>query len=146
LAGRFQTVREQPKTILDVAHNPHAASALAENLQKNSQTGDVVIAVFAMLADKDIAGVIKILSPLVHCWFIGDIHHQRGETSHNLEKRVLALNPNSQTHTFDSVKDAYEAAQALAEKYIAKGENVKIIAFGSFFTIADILRLERDRV
>lgn len=146
LAGRFQTVREQPKTILDVAHNPHAASALAENLQKISQTGDVVIAVFAMLADKDIAGVIKVLSPLVHCWFIGDIHHQRGETAHNLESRVLALNPNSQTHTFNSVQHAYEAAQVLAEKYLAKGESVKIIAFGSFFTIADILRLERDRV
>ena len=60
LTGRFQLLRNSPSVILDVAHNPHAAKSLAENL-RNSACEGRTLAVFAMLADKDIHGVVNAL-------------------------------------------------------------------------------------
>src|SRR5690606_31314384 len=57
LAGRFQRVGSRPDVILDVAHNPQAAHALAANLRQTPCHGRT-LAVFAVLADKDIDGVI----------------------------------------------------------------------------------------
>jgi dihydrofolate synthase / folylpolyglutamate synthase len=146
LAGRFQTIQETPTIILDVAHNPHAAQALADNLRSIADENSKIIAVFAMLQDKDIEGVINVIAPLIHAWYIAGIDHPRGAKADILEAHVLKLNPNSQTHTFASVIAAYQAACAFAEKYMFDDENVKIIVFGSFFTVANILQLQRDRI
>jgi folylpolyglutamate synthase/dihydropteroate synthase len=56
VAGRFQVLPGSPSVILDVAHNPHAAQALAANLAVTAKSPNT-IAVFSMLKDKDIAGV-----------------------------------------------------------------------------------------
>ena len=69
LAGRFQWWAAKPDIILDVAHNPHAAKSLAINL-KNSRHQGKTIAVFAMLADKDITGVINALSGEIDAWSV----------------------------------------------------------------------------
>ena len=66
--GRFQVLPGQPTIILDVAHNPHAAQALASSL-KSMPRGGRTLAVFAMLSDKDIAGVIAVLKPGIDHWF-----------------------------------------------------------------------------
>ena len=50
LTGRFQQVQSKPQIIVDVAHNPHAATSLAQNLQSTPCAGHP-LAVFAMLAD-----------------------------------------------------------------------------------------------
>jgi dihydrofolate synthase/folylpolyglutamate synthase len=57
VAGRFQVLPGRPTVILDVAHNPHAARSLAENLKRMGLFRETV-AVFGMLKDKDIAGVV----------------------------------------------------------------------------------------
>ncbi len=57
LAGRFQVLPGRPQVILDVAHNPHAARALAANLG-SMPAGGRTLAVFAMFKDKDIGGVV----------------------------------------------------------------------------------------
>ncbi len=146
LAGRFQTIQESPTVILDVAHNPHAAQALADNLCSIADEGSKTIAVFAMLQDKDIEGVVNVIAPLIHAWYIAGIDHPRGAKAELLKAHVLKLNPNAQTHTFPNMIAAYEAAYASAKKYMINDENVKIIVFGSFFTVANILQLQRDRV
>src|SRR5690606_22877252 len=58
LPGRFQIVPGQPTLILDVAHNPHAASVLAQNLD-NMGFFPYTHAVLGMLNDKDVDAVIK---------------------------------------------------------------------------------------
>ena len=66
LPGRFQILPGQPAVILDVAHNPHAAAVLAQNLD-NMGFHPYTHAVFGMLNDKDLAGVVAGLArrPLV---------------------------------------------------------------------------------
>ena len=57
LPGRFQVLPGRPTIVLDVAHNPHAARVLAATLGTMGYFPET-LAVFGMLADKDIAGVV----------------------------------------------------------------------------------------
>jgi dihydrofolate synthase / folylpolyglutamate synthase len=62
LPGRMQVVEGQPRVVLDAAHNPAGAGALAEALGEVAEDAPV-IACIALLADKDAAGVIEALAP-----------------------------------------------------------------------------------
>ena len=65
------------RTILDVAHNPHAAAYLAGRLKTLSKTGRV-LAVIGMLHDKDIAGTLANLQAEVDDWYCAPLEGPRG--------------------------------------------------------------------
>jgi len=133
LQGRFQVFAGHPAVILDVAHNPHAARGLAENLRMVPQTGRV-LAVFAMLADKDIAGVVRALAVEVDSWFVASIQHARGAEASVLAGILHELTPEVPVQCFVDVPSAFRQA------CLSANENDKIIVFGSFYTVADVLR------
>jgi dihydrofolate synthase / folylpolyglutamate synthase len=133
LHGRYQYLSFKPDVILDVAHNPHAAKSLAENL-KNTVTQGKTIAVFAMLADKDIAGVIKAIASQVDQWYVSGIAHVRGADGETIQQLVHAQLPNAAIRLFDGVENAYDQA------CIDANENDRIIILGSFFTVAEVMR------
>src|SRR5450759_1072557 len=85
LAGRFQFVPGKPTLILDVAHNPHAARSLAQNLAGLPPCPNTY-AVFAMLKDKDMAGVVAALDPHIDTWLAAGIDTPRGATPEKLEQ------------------------------------------------------------
>ena len=62
--GRLELVGERPPTYLDAAHNVDAAAALAEAIPEVAGDGPVT-ACLAMLADKDAAGAIAALAPVL---------------------------------------------------------------------------------
>ena len=68
-SGRFQVLPGRPEVILDVAHNPAAARALADTLQRMPRPRRTS-AVFAMLADKDIEGVIDAVKKHIDEWHV----------------------------------------------------------------------------
>jgi len=148
LAGRFQTVsiNEFPRVILDVAHNPHAAKALAENLNAiktqntNSRSGKT-FAVFAMLADKDIKGVIEAIKDEIDEWYVASIDHSRGALAADLVNIIGRVAPKANVKVFNSVENAYLQARIDIEACIDLGENDKIIVFGSFFTVSAVMQL-----
>lgn len=129
LAGRFQTVQDSPKIILDVAHNPQAARGLAENLHQTPCSGRT-LAVFAMLSDKDIGGVVAALGDEIDAWFVAGIDAPRGTSCEELAGYLSDV----KIFTHPSI------AQALAQACRAASENDRIVAFGSFYTVADVLR------
>lgn len=88
LPGRFQTLPGQPVTVLDVAHNPHAAGALAQNLASMGQSFPVTHAVFGMYADKDIDGVIARLRDSIDHWHCVSVAGPRGIGGAELAERV----------------------------------------------------------
>lgn len=133
LHGRYQYLSSKPDVILDVAHNPHAAKSLAANL-KNTATQGKTIAVFAMLADKDIRGVIQAIAGEVDEWYVSGISHVRGADALTIHQLVNAELPDAVIRLFDGVKNAYEQA------YIDANENDRIIILGSFFTVAEVMR------
>ncbi|TAA42718.1 bifunctional tetrahydrofolate synthase/dihydrofolate synthase [Corallincola spongiicola] len=129
LPGRFQVISQQPTVVLDVGHNPHAANYLNKRLQALKGDGKV-IAVVAMLADKDIAATLSVMLPTVDQWLVASLDVPRGATSDLLEDKLAELG--SSSDRFEQVKDAYDHALAHA----SAGDVV--IVFGSFYTVAEI--------
>ena len=77
LPGRFQVLPGRPAIVLDVAHNPHAARVLAATLGAMGYF-PATIAVFGMLADKDVRGVIDAVKARIDRWFVATLPGPRG--------------------------------------------------------------------
>ncbi|MDI1361544.1 bifunctional tetrahydrofolate synthase/dihydrofolate synthase [Methylotenera sp.] len=134
LAGRFQTVSTSPHVVLDVAHNPHAARALAANLNGSRTSQGKTIAVFAMLADKDMQGVVQAVKDEIDLWYITGIDNVRGASAEDLAKIVSEVAPNAKFKIFQNASNAYQQA------CIDVTENDKILVFGSFYTVASVMQ------
>jgi dihydrofolate synthase / folylpolyglutamate synthase len=132
LIGRFYQLQNSPQIIVDVAHNPHAAQSLAHNLKSTNCAGRT-LAVFAMLADKDIEGVARILASQIDAWYVADIHHARGATAQMLVAKLQPFVKTDQMQSFSAVQLALKHACYDAVK------NDRIIVFGSFYTVADAI-------
>ena len=136
LIGRFFSLQTLPTIIVDVAHNPQAALSLAHNLKTTPCTGRT-IAVFAMLQDKDIAGVVQVLLPIFDEWFLADIHHPRGAKASALQVIIIKQNPHAIIQNHATVASALQTACKVSAK------NDRIIVFGSFYTVTDAILLLR---
>jgi dihydrofolate synthase/folylpolyglutamate synthase len=133
LAGRFQFIPGKPQLILDVAHNPHAARSLAQNLAGLPPAKTV--AVFAMLKDKDMDGVVRALDAQVDIWLVAGISAPRGATAAELAQVLQEAQVRGDIHACASI------AEALHEASNRAGENDRIAAFGSFYTVAEVMRV-----
>ena len=128
IPGRFQVLPGRPQVILDVAHNAQAAKVLAQNLA-DAGFAPETIAVCGMLRDKDIGAVLRELAPRVTRWHLASLPGPRGARA--LE--IAAYLPAEQKELFDSPAAAFAAAKARA------GEGDKIVVFGSFLTVAEVM-------
>ncbi len=135
LAGRYQVLPGRPSIVLDVAHNPHAAAALAQNLL-NQGFFPTTHAVFAALADKDIAGVIDLLKERIDVWHVVDLDVPRAASAQQIAELIAASGGSASIHIYPTVADAFKAARSVA------GENDRIAAFGCFKVVADMLALK----
>jgi dihydrofolate synthase/folylpolyglutamate synthase len=134
LSARFQMIPGKPALILDVAHNPHAARSLAQNLAALPPCPKTY-AVCAMLKDKDMAGVVAALKSQVDVWLVAGINAPRGASADELGL-VLDLSHAGEVLRFPTV------TEALHHAYNRAGENDRIVAFGSFYTVAELMRAE----
>lgn len=142
LAGRFQLITQYPQVILDVAHNPHAAQAFATNLMTSRMSSrGKVFAVFAILSDKDIKGVVDAVKNEIDVWYIASIHHTRGALAHDVALLVSELLSDAKIKTFNFIEDAYLQACIDFEACLDRSENDKIVVFGSFFTVSSVMQL-----
>jgi len=133
LAARLQVLPGRPAVVLDVAHNPHAARVLADGL------GDMgfyqnTLAVFSMLKDKDVRGVIDLVKHRFDAWYLGGIESGRAASVDWLKAQITELSPGTPVYSFAGVGPAYQHACEAA------GQNDRIVVFGSFYTVADALR------
>jgi len=132
LPGRFQVLPGKPAVVLDVAHNPQAARVLAEDLGHQGFFGRTW-AVFGMLADKDVAGVIEAMKPRVDRWLACGLEGPRGLSGEGLAERLRAAGV-AEVRPFPSPAAAFRQAKESA------GEDDRIVAFGSFLTVAQVMR------
>ncbi|WP_116472874.1 bifunctional tetrahydrofolate synthase/dihydrofolate synthase [Zobellella maritima] len=123
LIGRFQQLN--PQLWVDVAHNPESAGYLASRLATLGAKGRI-LALVGMLKDKDIAATLAPMQPVVDEWYLASLAGPRGLSAEGLAQHVRG-------RCFDSVNAALAAAEADC------GEQDIVIAFGSFFTVADVL-------
>ncbi|RDH87424.1 MAG: bifunctional tetrahydrofolate synthase/dihydrofolate synthase [endosymbiont of Seepiophila jonesi] len=133
LAGRYQLIDWDVPVVLDVAHNIQAAEALRDNLWERAAKGSV-LAVFAMLADKDVAGVIQVLDQDVDSWYLVELSGSRSCTVEQLEAALRKAGSSSRVSRFSSVNDGLQAAMADA------GRGDSVLVFGSFLTVGEALQ------
>lgn len=133
LPGRFQVIPGRPSVVLDVGHNPQAIRVLDDNLG-NMGFFNQSYAVVGMLADKDIAASLLPLKDKFSHWFCVSLPGVRGTTAEMLAEIIRAMQPQASISCHDSPEAAFAAAQEKAE------ESDRIVAFGSFLTVAGVLQ------
>jgi dihydrofolate synthase/folylpolyglutamate synthase len=139
LPGRFHVLPGRPVIVLDVAHNPHAAHVLADTLSSMSYHPRT-LAVFGMLADKDIDGVIAEMRSRVDQWYVATLPGSRGAPASRIVAALRSAGVDAAAiHEFDDIEHAFVAARAAAT------DTDRIAAFGSFLTVAATLLAARER-
>jgi dihydrofolate synthase/folylpolyglutamate synthase len=163
LPGRFQQINKKPQVYVDVAHNPHAAMALATQLESGRfERKNNTWAIVAMLSDKDIQGVLENVSAEIDFWcFSGLENVTRGssveafvenlpasifsqtDTAINTES-IEELRVNQCTMLTDTVLLAKTVERACKLVLSKVNENDRIIIFGSFYTVAEATQFFSD--
>ena len=132
LPGRFQVMPGLPSVVLDVAHNRQAAEALAQNLADQGFFANTR-AVIGMLADKDREGVCAALQDRIDEWHAADLPGPRAASAAQLAEAIKKSAARGTVFMHASPRAAYAAARERTN------ENDRIVVFGSFLTVADIL-------
>jgi dihydrofolate synthase/folylpolyglutamate synthase len=133
LAGRFQVLPGRPTVVLDVAHNPHAAGVFAATLSTMGYFPQT-LAVFGMLADKDVRRMVSAIGPRIDRWFAATLPGPRGASASMLASILTDEGvPREAIAMYDDVPAAFAAAKEQAD------EADRIAVFGSFLTVAAAL-------
>jgi dihydrofolate synthase/folylpolyglutamate synthase len=93
-----------------------------------------------MLKDKEMAGVVRALDAQGDVWLVAGIDAPRGATSTELLQVVLGLPVRGEVVDCGSIENALNEASNRA------GENDRIAALGSFYTVAEVMNLRKVRV
>jgi len=143
LPGRFQVLAGRPTTVLDVAHNPHASATLAQNLG-NMGFHRYTYAVFGIMEDKDIDGVLAPMAGLIDHWCIADLPSPRSAERAELAQKLEALRPAGAKEGDFSVTDFADPGAAFANAVSRAEENDRIVVFGSFYTVAGVMAARKN--
>jgi dihydrofolate synthase/folylpolyglutamate synthase len=130
--GRFEMVGEMPETVIDGAHNPAGMAALAESLPEWLD-GRELTAVVSVLDDKDAAAMLQALIP----------HVTRIVCTTNANPRALppaTLKSLARQLGFTAVTAERDPRAALAAARELSGPQGAVLATGSIYLIADLLR------
>ena len=132
IQGRFQFIAGKPNVLLDVGHNPQAVQTLIDYLQQHFPVVKIH-AVFAMMKDKDINGVLAISKQRVAEWYLAPLANPRAADDELLLASFKQQHIDSVHSGFADVGEALNAARhnALPEELI--------LVFGSFFLVSEYL-------
>lgn len=141
LAGRFQQFQiDDKELIIDVAHNPDAVEQLVQRLQTLPRPNRVV-ALFAVMTDKDYDSLIKIAQPAFDAWFLAPLKGQPRALDAEDLVHILAGHGEHMISLSKNVRQAYRRALSL----LNPGD--RLVVFGSFFLLAEVMAiLRRDGI
>jgi len=134
LDGRIQVMAGDVTRIFDVSHNPASVALLAQYLREHPISGKTY-AVFSMLSDKDIAASIDVVRAEIDEWWVAELEDKRAMSVHDLSD-ALGL-AGVMFYCAESIKSAYDTAWQRA----TIGD--RVVIFGSFHTVAEVLPASR---
>ncbi len=143
LPGRFQVLAGRPTTVLDVAHNPHAAATLAQNLG-HMGFHRFTYAVFGIMQDKDIDAVIEHMAPCVDHWCVTALPSPRSADPAALAAKLEAKRPAGAKPDEFSVQIFADPAAAFQDATSRAGQDDRIVVFGSFYTVAGVMAARKS--
>ena len=131
--GRLQILGEDPRVVLDGAHNPDGARALAESLPEVIGARRPLIGVVSILDDKDAAGMLATLLPRCDAFVFTSSQNPRALPPPTLLSLCSQLD-GPRSEIVPGPKRALQCARELA------GTGGAVLATGSLYLIADLLR------
>lgn len=130
ISGRMQAFRVRGiEVVLDVAHNGAAADALARSLRGHDGR---LLAVTAVMADKDLDAILTPLASHFDGWFLGELDMERALPSDDYAQRLAA-------HGVVNVQYAGPVLDALHAALDAAQRADKVVVFGSLYTVAGVI-------
>src|SRR4051812_13248003 len=140
--GRLEIVRRSPTVLLDAAHNPAGAAALAVALDE-AFTFQRLVAVVSVLSDKDADGLLAALEPVVDSVVVTTNSSPRALGVDELAAIAVDVMGESRVEVAPRLDDAIEAAVTAAEADGAVGGGVLVT--GSIVTVGEARRLLAPR-
>ena len=131
IPGRLEVVARSPLIVLDGAHNPAGAEALARALVE-AFTWSRLHVVLAVSSNKDLDGVMAALAPMADVWYPAQNESVRSFPSQHVAERIAAAG--------GRVADLGTVEESLAAARDAAAEEDLILVTGSLYTVADARR------
>jgi dihydrofolate synthase/folylpolyglutamate synthase len=143
--GRFEVVSHHPEFVIDGGHNPQGAQALVDSLQLN-YPGRPVFFIVGVLEDKDYPQMLETIMPHGTQFFTIEPPNPRALSAYKLARAIrftcqdmMGCTASHNAHETKSIPDAVAQAREAA------GEEGVVCAFGSLYSIADIMVALREQ-
>ena len=133
--GRCEVVHRDPTIILDAAHNPHGAKALAETLA-NEFNFDEIVAVVGVFGDKDATGILQELEQVVDHVIVTQSSSDRAMSSSELEKIASKIFGVDRVFEVPDLYAAIDRAVGDALRPLSE-DTIGIIITGSVVTVGE---------
>ncbi len=133
--GRCEVVHRDPTIILDAAHNPHGAAAIAETVQSEF-TFDEVIGVVAPMGDKDIHGILLELEQVMDSVIVTRNSSSRSTPVDKLEKIAIEIFGADRVFSDESLEKALDRAVKDTVRPLSE-DSVGILVTGSVVTVGE---------
>jgi dihydrofolate synthase/folylpolyglutamate synthase len=133
--GRCEVVHREPTIILDAAHNPHGAAAIAETVQSEF-TFDEVIGIVAPMGDKDIHGILLELEQVMDSVIVTANSSSRSTPVEKLEKIAIEIFGVDRVFSDESLAKALERAIKDTVRPLSE-DSVGILVTGSVVTVGE---------
>ncbi|MCG6869354.1 MAG: bifunctional tetrahydrofolate synthase/dihydrofolate synthase [Gammaproteobacteria bacterium] len=137
LPGRFDHLGTEGNVVADIAHNPAAAAGLAADLDARPVPG-ADLAVFTVLADKDVAGIVDAVGGRFGKWFVATLGSDRGLAAEAIREILLARVTGVKVTCYRDIVGAYTDAMARA------GDEDRVVVFGSAFGVGELMAALAD--
>ena len=133
--GRCEIIHRDPTIILDAAHNPHGAKAIAETLQTEF-TFDDVTGIVALMADKDALGILQALEPVMNQIIVTTNSSERSMSVADLTKLASQVFGADRVFSADDLTAAIDKAIQDAVRPLSE-ESLAIVITGSVVTVGE---------
>jgi dihydrofolate synthase/folylpolyglutamate synthase len=141
--GRCEVVHRDPTIILDAAHNPHGASALADTIQSEF-TFDDVIGIFAPMGDKDVRGILLELEQVMDSIIVTANSSPRAMKVSELELIAAEIFGIDRVFTADSLTEAVDKAIKDSIRPLSE-DTIGILITGSVVTAGEARTILRKK-
>ena len=133
--GRCEIIHRDPTIILDAAHNPHGAKAIAETIQSEF-TFDDVTGIVALMADKDALGILQALEPIMNQIIVTTNSAARSMPASDLEALATQVFGADRVFAQPTLADAIEKAIKDSVRPLSD-ESLAILITGSVVTVGE---------
>ena len=141
--GRCEIIHRDPTIILDAAHNPHGAKAIAETIQSEF-TFDDVTGIVALMADKDALGILQALEPVMNQVIVTTNSAARSMSVGDLEGLATQVFGADRVFAQPSLADAIDKAIKDSVRPLSE-ESLAILITGSVVTVGEARTAVRKR-